>query len=400
MKSLNQDRPPDHHQDRKKGVLRRGLAFLKERGSKFSLRKFTLKKTPFDIRDPLGRLWGIVRGGQGVLLLAALVVLAPTFFTKTPAGSIGGSKLLPTVRYRTIAEIASADTSLGLTSNPDYNTEETVTSLDGDFLFKTGTLDTIISRSNRRETIEYEVKSGESLYSVANDFGIATATLSYVNHLSSNTLKPGQKLKIPPVDGLFVKVQRGENLSTLASRYRIDLDKIYQYNPGIKEGEPIFAGQEIFIPGAVVPKSTTGTSYTATTYGPPALPASESQFIWPVASVTKFISQGFGRTRYNSNHTGIDLPRRNGLTIYVAASGIVHTTTMRGYGYTIIINHGNGWETYYAHLSRFLVNDGDYVSQGQAIAIMGSTGWSTGTHLHFEIRKNGVPLNPLAYLPR
>jgi len=380
--------------------FRSGFDFFREKARRFSLKKFRLSKPTISLKLFFKKSWEVVRAGQGALLLAALVVIAPTFLAKTPTGNIGGSKLLPTLRYRTIAEIASAERSLGLTANPDYNTEEVVVSLDGDFLFKTGTLDTIISRSNRRESLEYEVKTGESLYSVANDFGISVETLRYINGLSGNALKVGQKLKIPPVDGLYVKVKRGETLSTLAARYRIDLDKIYQYNPLLSSDQPIFAGQEIFIPGAVIPKSTPSGTGATSFYGPPALPSGESQFIWPVASVTKFISQGFGRTRYNSNHTGIDLPRRNGLTIYASASGLVKTTSMRGYGYIIIVNHGNGWETYYAHLSKFLVNDGDYVSQGQAIAIMGSTGWSSGVHLHFEIRKNGSPLNPLAYLPR
>lgn len=306
---------------------------------------------------------------------------------------------MPTARYHTIAEIASAANDWGLTDyNPNYNPDAVVTTVGNDYLFKTGTIDTIISKSNRKDTITYTVKPGESVYSVADGFGISTDTLKYVNGLAGNTLKPGQTLKIPPVDGLYIKVRQGENLSALAARYRMTVDKITEYNPSIDASQPIYAGQEIFVPGVVVPKSQ-ASGGSAASLGPSTLP-SGGQFIWPVASITKFISQGFGRTAWNSHHTGIDLPRQNGLTIYAAAAGVAHLTRERGYGNLIIINNGGGWETYYAHLSKFLVSDGSYVKQGQAIAIMGSTGWSTGTHLHFEIRKNDTPLNPLSYLPR
>ncbi len=375
---------------------RQHLTSLSKRASRFSLRSFKLRRSPVAFGGLGEKSLGFLRSGQGVLIIGTLIVLAPALFAQVPSG-IGGTA----VRYRTVAEIASLASDLGLTNDPNYNTEELTTSLDGDYLFKTGTLETIISKGNRRETIEYEVKPGESLYSVADGFGLSTDTLRYINKLPGNTLKVGQKLRIPPVDGLYVTVKKGENLSALASRYRIETDNIYKYNPNLKEGEPIFAGQEIFIPGAVVPKAATGTKSGggASVVGPSALPTG-GQFIWPVASATKFISQGFGRTRWNKNHTGLDLNRLNGLTVYASAAGVVNYTRQRGYGNLMILNHGNGWETYYAHLAKSLVPDGSYVKQGQAIAVMGSSGWSTGTHLHFEIRKNGVPLNPLSYLPR
>jgi len=114
------------------------------------------------------------------------------------------------------------------------------------------------------------------------------------------------------------------------------------------------------------------------------------------------ITQYFGSTYYNPWHTGIDIDWRSGLAIWAADGGTVSQVIWGwggGYGNHIIIDHGNGFQTLYAHLSDIWVSPGQFVGQGQQIGVMGSTGWSTGTHLHFEIRVNGVPVDPLGYLP-
>lgn len=113
------------------------------------------------------------------------------------------------------------------------------------------------------------------------------------------------------------------------------------------------------------------------------------------------VSQVFGRTSYESWHTGIDLDSRSGTTLYAAASGKVIRTNRGwggGYGNHIIIDHGDGFQTLYGHMASFSVSSGQWVNQGQVLGIMGSTGWSTGVHVHFEIRKNGSAVNPMNYL--
>lgn len=224
----------------------------------------------------------------------------------------------------------------------------------------------------------------------------SSLTIRQANGLSSNSLKVGQTLRVPPIDGLFVKVKRGDNLSTIANRYKVNIDDIAKYN-GLGSDSTIHAGNELLIPGAIVQSS--GSSYSSS--GNVAVPnfnptPYSGRFIWPTESPTHFISQGV-----RAGHRAIDLPRTNGWGIYAAAPGIVQTSSSRGgYGNLIIINHGGGWTTYYAHLSQFKVQSGTYVEQGQLIGLMGSTGRSTGPHLHFEVRQNGTPLNPLNYLPR
>jgi len=334
-----------------------------------------------------GKHWGLVT--------LSVIVLISSIRLSAPADT--GGPETTNIRYRTIAEIASAATLAEL-GNPLYSNEEYTTNVDasGDYLFKTVQTETIISRSNRTETIKYIVREGESVGSLSNDFGITALTLKYANGLSSNSLKVGQELRIPPIDGLYTTVKRNDTLSSIANRYHVKVEDIVKYN-GIVSGDPIFSGQELLIPGAIMPKASASVSGGSKVSVPGFNPTAYSgQFVWPLETATHYISQG-----YKSYHRAIDLNRLNGWGIYAAASGVIQIQQTRGgYGNLIIINHGSGWSTYYGHLSEFRVKAGDYVQQGQLIGIMGSTGRSTGPHLHFEIRQNGSLLNPLNYLPR
>ncbi|MEA1909495.1 MAG: M23 family metallopeptidase [Patescibacteria group bacterium] len=311
-----------------------------------------------------------------------------------PPQDIGGD-LSSGNYYRTIAQLASAEDLANLGTL--YNNEEYTFSIDssGDYLFKTSQTETIISRSTRKDTIKYIVREGESLNSLATDFGLTALTIKHANNLRSNTLRVGQELRIPPIDGVFVTVKKNDTLSSIATRYKVNVEDIQNYN-GLLPGDPIFSGNELLIPGAVV-SNTSSSSGSGSVIVPSFSPVPYSgKFIWPTESPTHFISQG---VRWG--HVALDLNRLNGWGIYASASGVVRTQNTRGgYGNLIIINHGDGWSTYYAHLSEFRVKPGDYVQQGQLIGIMGSTGRSTGPHLHFEIRRNGRTLNPLDYLPR
>jgi len=323
-----------------------------------------------------------------IIALAIGVVLVGTVPHNAGALAIG------TQRARTVAQLASAEYF-----NEDVVYDEVITTVgdNNDYLFKTGATETIITRNTRTETIFYDVKPSESVASVARDFGLSPDTVRNVNKLSGNGLTAGQKLKIPPVDGIYVTVQKNDTLSAISKKYKIALADVRKYN-NLPEGEPIFSGQEILVPGVVAPKPAgAGKSKIDAETGALAgrLPGG-GQFIWPLESPTHFISQG-----YKSYHRALDLNRLNGWGIYAAAAGVVKTSSTRyGYGNSIDINHGGGFVTRYGHLSQFKVKTGDYVQQGQLIGIMGSTGHSSGPHLHFEVRINDVPVNPLNYLPR
>lgn len=325
--------------------------------------------------------WAIIALAIGVVLVGAMPHNA-------------GALAIGTQRAHTVAQLASAEYF-----NEDVVYDEVITTVgdNNDFIFKTGATETIITRNTRTETIFYDVKPGESVASVARDFGLSPDTVRYVNKLSGNGLTAGQKLKIPPVDGVYVTVQKNDTLSAISKKYKIALADVRKYN-NLPEGEPIFSGQEILVPGVVAPKPAgVGKGKIDAETGALAgrLPGG-GQFIWPLESPTHFISQG-----YKSYHRALDLNRLNGWGIYAAAAGVVKTSSTRyGYGNSIDINHGGGFVTRYGHLSQFKVKTGDYVQQGQLIGIMGSTGHSSGPHLHFEVRINDVPVNPLNYLPR
>ncbi len=367
------------------GHRKRGLKTIKlSKGSggkqALSLQQMTRHLAVYNTR------WWII-GLAAIVIISGLRVY-PQSDTGGPATGTGG-------RYRTIAQLASI-AGIEEFGNP-LNAEEYSVPLDttGDYFFKTGGTDTIISRSSRKETIKYTVRSGESLNTLAADFGLTALTIKYANNLSSNTLKTGQELRIPPVDGLYVTVKKNDTLSSLASRYKVKVDDIEKYN-GLTAEETIHAGDELLIPGAVIPKTQVSPSagVNVPAYNP--IPYT-GKFIWPTESPTHFISQ-----KPRRGHMALDLNRLNGWGIYASAAGVVQTKTgyNGGYGNLIAINHGSGWSTYYGHLAQFKVNNGDYVQQGQLIAIMGSTGRSTGPHLHFEIRHSGSLMNPLDYLPR
>lgn len=327
--------------------------------------------------------------------MAVLVILSGVIpnraFSATPE---------PGQRSRTIAQIASAEY---FDETADYDEVIVTVGDNDDYIFKTGATETIISRNNRSGTIVYEAKQGESVASIARDFGLSPDTVNYANK-TSGSVTPGQKLKIPPTDGIFVAVAKNDTLSTIARRYKVSVDDVTKFN-NLDSSQPIFSGQELLIPGVVAPKAASTpsagggrgtTTISPSGVSPSIVPEGTGQFIWPLQSATHYISQG-----YRGGHQALDLNKLNGRGIYASAAGVVTTLGGRtGYGNHIDIRHGGGWMTRYAHLSEFKVKNGEYVQQGQLIGIMGSTGRSTGIHLHFEIRLNDRPVNPLSYLPK
>lgn len=331
-------------------------------------------------------------------IIGLAVIVITSGFKIYPTPDTGGPSTNNKANYRTIAQLASTADIQDFASplnGDEYNVSIPLDST-GDYLFKTGGTTTIISRSTRKETIKYIVRSGETINSLASDFGLTALTLKYANNLSGNTLKVGQELRVPPIDGLYVTIKRNDTLGSIANRYKVNVDDIKKYN-GLTANGTIVTGQELLIPGAVMPKTQSSPASGGNISVPDRSPVQYSgKFIWPTESPTRFISQGVRK-----GHMALDLNRLNGWGVYASAAGVVKTKTTRGgYGNLITINHGGGWETYYAHLAQFKVAPGEYVQQGQLIAIMGSTGRSTGPHVHFEIRKGGNPLNPLSYLPR
>ncbi len=258
---------------------------------------------------------------------------------------------------------------------------------------------------NRQETITYTVGTGDTLSTIAHHYGLTSQTLVWANGMSDKDfIKPGQTLKIPPVEGYLYTVKKGDTLASIIKKYGGDQQKILDTNH-LASADQISPDQDIIIPGgeppAPPPAPTVKTPLLRQVYGgspssgtpPPSAPSSTARFVWPTSN--HHINQYF-RGRY---HTGVDIEGDYSSPIYAAAAGrVVFAAFDRsGYGVHIVIDHGNGYETLYGHASKIFASVGDRVKQGQTIAMVGSTGRSTGTHLHYEIRTGGGFLNPLSF---
>lgn len=258
----------------------------------------------------------------------------------------------------------------------------------------------------RTGIITYTVVPGDNVETIAQRFGLLPTTIVWSNRDvedNPDVLRVGQVLTILPVDGIWYTVEADDTLSGIAERFKVKVEDILN-SPlnNLSSGANLLPGTRIVVPGGVKPfvprvvQADVGrlpvnrpSSYT----GAAPRAAGSGAFAWPTRGV---ISQGF---RYY--HRAIDIANAIGIPIAAADGGYVIYAGWSevGYGYMVQIDHGNGFTTLYAHLSQWYVDPGQPVSRGQIIGAMGSTGNSTGPHLHFEIRYGGVPQNPLVYLP-
>jgi murein DD-endopeptidase MepM/ murein hydrolase activator NlpD len=250
---------------------------------------------------------------------------------------------------------------------------------------------------------EYVVQPGDSLGSIARQFGLMTSTIMSANGLSARSIiRPGQTLKIMPVDGVIYKTKSGDTLSKIAKTYSTDAEKIMAAN-GMADASSLAVGMELILPDGRAPAppppapSRIAGSLKDVFVPPPAAAdvVGTGRLLWPTAA--RRITQYF---KYR--HTGVDIAGPTGTSIYAADDGVVSFSGWNsgGYGNMIIVDHGNGVLTRYAHASRNMVAAGDTVKRGDVIALMGSTGRSTGPHLHFEVMLGNISrrVNPFDYI--
>jgi len=258
---------------------------------------------------------------------------------------------------------------------------------------------TDISEKPRDQIIIYKVQKGDTVSKIAEKFGISTDTIRWANNLKSiKSIRVGQELKILPVTGIAHKVQRGETVWSIAKKYNTSPQGIvdFPFNTFVNDEKFTLAvGQILIVPDGVKPeeKPWQPEVYLAQKTPDAGTVTATGRFAWPTSGR---ISQG-----YHWYHRAIDIANKAAPGILAADSGrVVVAGWPKGWGYgnRVIIDHGNGFQTLYAHLSKIYVKAGQTVKRGDLIGQMGSTGRSTGVHLHFEIRKNGVKVNPLGYL--
>ncbi len=247
----------------------------------------------------------------------------------------------------------------------------------------------------RGENIEYQVVEGDTLASIAEKFSVSKDTIMWENGLTGEKIKIGQTLAILPVTGVSHKVQKGDTISSLAKKYDVDSQMIvnYPFNPFANdETFELAVGQEIIIPEGVKPAETPTAPRIRQKVPDAGTVVASGQFVWPASGL---ITQNF--VWY---HPGTDIANRAAPDVLAADGGTVEYSGCLAYGYGchVIINHNNGFKTLYAHLSRIYVSQGQGINRGVALGKMGSTGRSSGIHLHFEVMKNGAKLNPLSVL--
>ena len=256
---------------------------------------------------------------------------------------------------------------------------------------KQGNLVVKIQPKKRTSTISYVARSGDTISKVSYKFGLKVSTLLWANKLTSKqSLQVGQKLRIPPADGIFYVVQNNDILGEIAKSHNVDIEKIRAYNR-IKEGKILTVGQELFIPGAK-------KIFVRSTSTPDRVGRVQSIGFRLRHPTKGILTQGFSRSHY-----GLDIANRLNTPIYAAASGKVIKSAdgwNYGWGKYIVIDHGNGIETLYAHNNVRKVEIGDEVKTGQLISLMGNSGnvWGpTGIHLHFELHIRKRKVNPNNY---
>lgn len=327
-------------------------------------------------------------GHMSVLLIAGVILLLSQVkipewelsLQPTPQATAGAAAL---------AASASRDLSLGDAASLRRNAVFT-------FVDKK-----VQQEAPRQDITYYTVKAGDTVLGIAARYGLQPETLMWSNskiEQNPDRLSVGDELRILPIDGVLHVVKPGETLSDLAGEYKVDMSAIVGYagNGLASAADALPVGKELVVPGGTRPFVAPSSDDVPGAYmvdTPADAPQGSGDFSWPAAG---YVSQG-----YWGGHPAIDVAGYVGAPVAAADGGYVVLAGggwSGGYGNHVIIDHGNGFTTLYAHLTSIFVSPGMTVSKGQQIGTMGSTGNSTGPHLHFEVRYGGVPYNPASYL--
>lgn len=322
---------------------------------------------------------------------AGEIVTAQTQETRVPdqtAQNGAGNGVLggPLVFGSLVAPVAQAQ--IDFSADDQYEDYDLLVLENNSIVSSANPSGTAIFSGFRREILKYVVKQGDNPEKIAISFDINTDTLLSANNLTEySIIKPGQELIILPINGVRVQVGKSDTLDAIAKKYKGDRMEIIAFNNLSLDGT-IEAGNYLIIPaGALPPAPKAQPKYTVPTnkYANSTIPAG-----WLIIPAT-----GYDWGRIHAAN-GVDISNVCGTPVYAAAAGKVILSDgvgyNGGYGKYIKIQHPNGVVTLYAHATKLLVSEGESVEQGQMILLMGSTGRSTGCHLHFEVRGATNPL--------
>lgn len=262
--------------------------------------------------------------------------------------------------------------------------------VDGGALVSSGPVgeDVIASaKSQSGEIRVYTVKPGDTLSQIAEMFDVTANTIRWANDLGGASIQPGDSLVILPIVGVRHVVKSGDTIGSIAKKYDGNAEEILSYNQ-LADASGLTVGDTLIIPGGAVHQAPAALPTRSRDSAPaPSTSGGGGYFAHP--------APGALRTQGLHGYNAVDLAAGHGSPIRAAAAGEVIVSKSSGwnggYGQYIVVRHPNGTQTLYAHLSGNYVGVGAYVAQGETIAAMGSTGRSTGTHLHFEVRGSRNP---------
>ncbi len=358
-------------------------------------------------RQTIASLLGRYSAHLGVIVLAlALIVIGRVTLTPVSVATVSDLSL-----RAAIAEPMATPTSVAGGAASRY-----VAAPSQVLIAREALPHTYIPERVRLEVITYTVKSGDTIFGIAWDFGLSPYSIVWANMETLQGapwhIQPGLTLFIPPVDGAYHTVAEGETLEAIAEAYKVEPLALINVWNKIQSGDALQEGQLLVIPGGTgkdfdwepppPPPPVPGRSLpVATSYSgsvSAAMTGASGNFALPTGSYA--VSGWTFRDPRNPGHIGLDYRCRLGDYIYAADNGmVVYSGWSGGYGLLVRLDHGNGFETRYAHFDSIWVSAGQLVTRGQVLGLCGSTGWSTGAHLHYEIRFGGVPQNPKIYEP-
>lgn len=269
---------------------------------------------------------------------------------------------------------------------------------DADYMDEGASMQAIVSGSSlsRGYDVEiYIVQQGDTIGTIAEKYGVSADTIRWANDITGDYLKIGQKLEILPINGVMYKVESGDSLAGIADKFNASEQDIFDIN--WLDSKNLKEGQELLVPNGRKPQPKPQVVAQPTPQPQPQPPVytgsgGTGNFIRPC-------NCGYISNYFSAWHGGVDIAQGGGCQTLAADSGTVIMARWYGAGgLQIMIDHGNGFVTLYAHNSAIYVSEGQQVTRGQPIGYMGSTGRSTGTHLHFGVSRNDIWVNPLAYV--
>ena len=334
-----------------------------------------------------------------VYLYSKLVSLA-TFFETTKDYIVRtlmwrrGLLFRPATHGGVLAIVVIAVVAGGLFSQSDIAAQDLT--LAESALTLSNTTETIIPTDRpRAEVFNYTVIKGDTLSEIAKEQGVTVSSIKWVNNLDEeDKVNPGDTLKIPPVSGVIHVVQKKDTIFSVAKKYEANPQSIadFPFNY-IDQSLALSVGQSLVVPGGSKPDPIVVPTpgYVPPQSNPINYAGSESGlFASPVVGIINQYPSWY--------HPAVDIGAAYGTPVYAAGAGKVITAASYGGGFGIhtFIDHGNGYVTAYAHMSSLKVNVGQTVSKGQQIGAVGCSGFCTGSHLHFEVRRGGSRINPLS----